>query len=67
MRKEERVMNWIKELFDFDDMNEVIIEDYDHLSYGKKITDCTNDYVIIYFDDERNKVNDLFKKTKPRS
>lgn len=60
MRKEECVMKWIKETFE--DLSEVTIEDYDRLPYGKKITDCTNDYVIVYYDDKRNRANYLFKE-----
>ncbi|WP_373894768.1 hypothetical protein [Virgibacillus sp. CBA3643] len=60
MSNEECVMKWIKEIFD--DLNEVTIGAYSCLSCGKKVTDCTDDYVIVYFDDERDRVNYLFKE-----
>lgn len=60
MDRNECVMKWIKETFN--DLNEVIIEDYDRLPYGKKITDCTDDYVIVYYDDGKERVNFLFKE-----
>ncbi|ALX47515.1 hypothetical protein [Lentibacillus amyloliquefaciens] len=60
MRNEECVMKWIKETFD--DLSEVTIEDYNRLPCGKKITDCTDDYVIVYYDDEKDRVNFLFKE-----
>ncbi|WP_100012914.1 hypothetical protein [Lentibacillus sediminis] len=54
------VMKWIRETFD--DLREVIIEDYGHLPYGKKVTDYTDDYVIVYYDDGKGRVNYIFKE-----
>ncbi|QQK76284.1 hypothetical protein HUG15_12450 [Salicibibacter cibarius] len=60
MSKKEYVTEWIEDVFG--DLNEVTIEDYDHLPYGKKITDCTDDYVIVYYDDRKNRVSFIFKE-----
>lgn len=58
MERKECVMKWIKETFN--DLREVTIEDYDRLPFGKKITDDSDDYVIVYYDDEKDRVNFLF-------
>lgn len=60
MESKERVMKWIKETFN--DLSEVTIEDYDHLPCGKKITDSTDDYVIVFYDDRKDRVNFIFKE-----
>ncbi|MYL56654.1 hypothetical protein GLW20_03955 [Virgibacillus halodenitrificans] len=49
-------MKWIKNTFD--DMTEVTIKNYDRLCLScKKVTDCSDDYVIVYYDDKQNKVS----------
>lgn len=59
MYPKECVTKWIEE--NFDDLSKVLVEDYDDFPYGKKITDCTDDYVIVFFDHERQRVNYWFK------
>lgn len=65
MKSKANVMKWIKETFD--DLSEVIIEDYSHLPYGKKITDYTDDYVIVFYDDRKDRVNYLFKEKQDKN
>lgn len=60
MNSGEKVMKWIKDTFD--DLGNVIIEDYERLPFGKKIMDFTDDYVIVYYDDERDRVKYRFKE-----
>lgn len=60
MNNKDCVMKWIKEIFS--DLSEVNIEDYDHLPCGKKVTDFTDDYVIVYYDGRKDRVNYLFKE-----
>lgn len=53
-------MKWIKDTFI--DLDDVTIEDYDQIPYGKKVTDNSNDYVIIYYDNQKEAVKFLFKE-----
>ncbi|MFD2923131.1 hypothetical protein [Halobacillus naozhouensis] len=42
-------------------MDDITIEDYPHLPYGKKVIDQQDDYMIIYWDKKTKHVKYTFK------
>ncbi|MBM7587906.1 hypothetical protein JOC86_004481 [Bacillus pakistanensis] len=54
------IEEWIEENFEGED---VVIEDCHDYPYGKEITDQSNDdYVIVFFDRDKGRINYLFKE-----
>jgi hypothetical protein len=53
------IEEWIEENFEGED---VAIEDCHDYPYGKEITDKSNDYVIVFYDLDKGRINYLFKE-----
>jgi hypothetical protein len=55
------VQKWISEHF----QNGVVcIEDYPALHHGKKIIDDNQDFVIVFYDEKKDRINYYFKPLK---
>ncbi|MFG6150605.1 hypothetical protein [Halobacillus sp. B23F22_1] len=59
-----RVLNSFLESILMGDYENVQVQDYPYLAYGKKIVDQQGDYMIIYFHEEFNRFVYTFKGTE---
>ncbi len=55
---EQRVHAWISEHFD---LTKVSIDNYDAVPFGKRVTDRHDDYVIVAYDTQWNRIAYKFK------